>query len=482
MKPIILIVGNCQASFVANFLKSLPEIGQQYEIRRFRNYNYGLDMESDAVGEPQGDASRYIRNHKQRIAAFLRQATHNWIGDPITAQDFAPHTVLVEFPFAQQGYLWPRVCIDERFSSMPGAVRRHYPYTLHDSLLRKLALEGVPENEIVDAYMADDVTAAFPLDRLKALNDAKARQIDAKSSFPMGDFIAANWTQAQLFRTLNHPSGLFMAEMMRRILAQLPFATDHEVAAYRIAIAAEGPGIQDFDAPVDPRIVRHFGLTWAAADRFNAWEEGSFSFAEHLLRLYRMQWSGKAEEALRLHRLGDIPAALSMMEEALAEAPRSIRYRLRISDLYDLRKQYDMALAVVVDAWAIEPSLEVGVKLVQAQLNARKMHDAELMAAEVEARFGRDRAEVVLMRAKFMQSTKDRRGAIERLRVAAASPARSDYRIWLLLGSLLVRDGDPNSAHDAWARAHILSGMAPSIARKLDALRAAHVDVRTREV
>jgi hypothetical protein len=469
MTPVIVVVGNCQASFVANFLKALPEIGQHYEIRRFRNFTDDLD--DNAAGEPPGDLPTFITNNKPRIAAFLRQTTHNWVGDPITRGDFAPHTAVVDYPVALNSYLWPLVCRDDRFAAMPAALRRRFPYSLHDSLLRKLALDGVPEAEVVDAYMAHDVTAMFRLDRLKTLHDAKARQIDARASFPIGDYIDANMGRAALFRTMNHPTGAFMAEIMRRILAHLPFATDHAAASYRLGLAAAGPGIQGFDAAIDPRIVRHFGLTWAAGDRYRFWEEGLYSFAEYLVRLHRMQCCLKAPEALRLQRGGDAQGALRLMEEVVAEVPRSAHYRVRLAELHAQLKAPDRALAMLREAWALEPSLETGVKLAQAQMRCAKQREAEATVAELGLRFDADSADIAIMQANFQLTAGNKQGAVDRLRSAVGTAARHDHRLWLALAAALQRTRDIEAARDAMSEAYTLSGMAPTIGTKLDALR-----------
>lgn len=470
-KPIIIVVGNCQSSFVANFLKALPEVGQQFEVKRFRNFNEDLDGNDVSGGRPD-DLPVFVRSNKGRIVAFLRQATHNWAGDPITRDDFAPETVFVEYPAAQITYLWPLAFRDDRFKKAPASVRRRIPYSLHDSLLRKLALDGVPEEDVVAAYMAHDITATFKLDRLRALNDAKMKQIDKMASFPIADYVAANVTDVQLFRTMNHPSGPLMAEIMRRILALLPFVTDQTAVQYRLEEAAGGPGIQDVDAPIHPQIVRHFGLSWAERDQYRFWDEGSYSFAEHLVRLYRMECNPKIAHALALLRTGDVEAARRLTEEAVSEVPRSAAWRAQLADICLRQEDLDGALTHFRTAWSIEPMLNPGIKFIRLLLRAGRSAEAKTVAAEFGRHFGTGTAAFGLVQGYVLHATEGSPAAVAWLRSVVASPARADYRVWLSLSSMLSATGDPHGARDAMEAAYTLSGMAPKLGVKLDALRA----------
>ncbi|WP_439612032.1 WcbI family polysaccharide biosynthesis putative acetyltransferase [Reyranella sp.] len=471
MKPIVVVCGNCQANFVVNFLKALPEIGQQYEIRRFRD-NDPVELEhGSADGNEAEDLPTFLQANRQHVVAFLLQSTHNWRGQPITRADLAPGTIFVEFPVALNCYLWPLICHDESFDNMSVAIRRRYPPSIHDTLLRKLKANGVPEAEVVDAYMAHDITGMFRLDRLRKMQDFKVRQIDAKATFPIGDYIDANLSNFQIFRSNLHPSGPFMAELTRRILECLPIVTDCETAAYRLDLAARGPGIHPFDAPIHPQIVRHFGLRWAEIDRYQFWDEGYYSFTESLLRFYQMRACFKFGEATKLLRQGLLQPAQQIMETAVAEVPRSAAYRLLLAEIYFRQKAFAAGLMRTRQAWEIEPTLVTGVHLARALLRNRERDKAAEFVDELSTKFGEDSVDLQMMKSNLLAATGNKAGALELLRKASNSPLGVDYRIWQSMASMLDDQKQLAMACEAMEKAYALSGMASAIGKKLTDLR-----------
>jgi hypothetical protein len=470
---LIIVVGNCQATHIVNFLNMLPEVSTQYEVRHFRNYKNELNAGAGDDGAKQDRLPEVIKENKGRIVAFLRQTNHNWIGDPVTRDDLSAGCRFIEYPVCLLNYVWPLAVHDDRFDALSPEVARHFPYSICDSLLRDLVLQGVPEDEVVEAYMAHDITAMFKLDRLRRFNEIKLRDIDGMATFPMYDFINARFQDTQLFRTLNHPSGVLMAELLRRIVDHLPIITDLPVAAAALRTFEFGPGIQPYDAPVHPQIVKHFGLKWAEADRYQFWHEGSFSFEEHLIRLYHGRCNLTGYEGMKAYSARNLPLAQDLLEQTVADLPRSGYFRGILGELYLGLGRTDDAVAIMRESWALDPTVINGGKAVKVFNKARLFDEAERVVDQMAELHGAQ-VGVVLARASVLLGSARYREAVDLLE--AASREDRDYRLFISLSVALAALKDLPAAIDAQDTAYRLSNLNPGVGKRLEALKARYTD------
>ena len=78
------------------------------------------------------------------------------------------------------------------------------------------------------------------------------------------------------------------------------------------------------EAPLHPSIIAHFGLTYADSQtRYRYFSEGSFTFAEYVLRYMRYEWNFTLAEGFHLAREGHTEPAVAALERAVALSPRS---------------------------------------------------------------------------------------------------------------------------------------------------------------
>lgn len=326
-KPVIACLGNCQSGAIRGFLLSVPEIRERFEVLFTRR-----DAEFQAM--------------RERVWAVVQQSTHSWDGFVLAKEDLPPGAVLVRYPAALLSYPWPLIPFQQRAKERT-ARDAMFPYTICDDLVLRLKADGVPKDGLLDAYFAVDMTKRYALDRLRRINEAKARQIDALSDFPVWDQMHIG----QGMRTANHPDGPLLAYMLEQIVERLPL--EDKTAAVELARSrASGYGIQPVEAPVHPQIADALNLDWAKDRKWTFWLEGDFTFEEHLLRLYDMSYCEALQEGRdRLKRGED---AIPLLEQAARELPGSVMALLflasalskagRLSDLADVRGRiYDLA-------------------------------------------------------------------------------------------------------------------------------------------
>lgn len=262
-KPVIACLGNCQSGAIRSVLRTMPGIRDEYEVIFTRRRSEFVAL-------------------RPRLAAVVQQVTHGWDGFNLKQTDLPAGVTLVRYPAALLSYLWP-LMPPSRNDPDRGPHYARFPYTICDSLVAELFAKGIERDNLLDAYHSVDVTKRFRLDRLRQINEAKSRQIDALADFPITD----KMTEGQAMRTANHPNGPLMAHILQQVIERLPLPA--KVIAYatrRVPSWAQGPGIQVVEAPVHPQVATHFGLDWAKDRKWAFWTEGDFSHDEHLLRLY----------------------------------------------------------------------------------------------------------------------------------------------------------------------------------------------------
>lgn len=270
-KPVIACLGNCQSGAIRSVLKSLPGVREDFEVVFTR--------------KPAEFAAL-----RPRLKAVVQQVTHGWDGFTLSKDDLPAGVSLIRYPAALLIQPWPLMPPKAPTADRSPAVAM-FPYTICDSLVAELVARGVPKASLLDAYFSVDVTKRFPLDRLRAINEAKSRQIDAMADFAITDQMQIG----QAMRTANHPNGPLFSYMLRHVIERLPLSPAGQAQAQkRVPSYAAGVGIQHIEAPVHPQVADHFDMTWAKGRKWAFWLEGDFTFEEHLLRLYEHCRPGEA--------------------------------------------------------------------------------------------------------------------------------------------------------------------------------------------
>lgn len=452
-RPVIACVGNCQSRTIRALLQATPEISRDYDVVFLRN-RAGLE----AV--------------RRRIVACIEQVTHSWEGAGVSRADLPPGAVLIRYPAAMAIYPWPTIAFHRRAKGAQAREpeRLWYPHTLCDSLALRLIEDGIPRDRFVEAYFEIDITARYPLDRLYEINLAKARQLDEQSDFGTWDLVESEGRKAQLFRTADHPNGPLMAYIMEAILDRLPGLQDRAFLRRLTAEWKAGPGIQAVEAPVHPDVAEHFDLQWAPRGRrYTFWHEGSFTFEEHLLRLFDFTFCEAYHRGVRALSDGRIDDAVALLRQATAELPRSTAALRLYATALTRKRDYRSALSVRRRVFTLEPSAAAAVEY------ARTLHQAG--RSDEAVRFLADLPPVVGAEPAVLSARAAAARAVGRLDEAnrwldAAEAADPDHvQVLLERARQAEAEGQTALALERMTRAHYVSNWSGSVGRKLAALR-----------
>ena len=440
-KPIIACIGNCQSTVVSAFLQSLPELSRTHE---FQVVPVGNEDVANS-GSKYAAALDYLQKHRDRIRMVVNQESHEWSRHPIQKSDVPANCVYVSYPAAIVNYVWPLIPSYRRPKGVRGPEFALFPYTVcDDRVIRPLD--------------------AFRVDRLREINLAKLRAIDAKSDFAIAPVIERDFQSVQLFSTANHPNGPMMAHLLQGIVDRASsIITDPEMAEYRIAQRRTGKGVQDVEAPVHPEIAAHFGLEWASEKRFRFWDEGSFTFDHWLLRLYDYSYCQPHQQAMERLRKGDYEGAEPLLRQALAELPESIAIRQTLAGLLARRGAVDE----LVEQWAhIYRQAPTGGNLdaYYGALSRRGRAEARAFIEKLDV----IPDEAVAVRLAFFADAdpKMRRKAGTReslMPVAATHP-----RYWTVEAERARRAGDSRLEAEHLARAYYVSNWSAQVAAQIE--------------
>lgn len=357
-RPIILVIGNCQSGRIASFLRSLPYVHANYEVKFFRNFTTEDKGSWQNLTQYQKEIADYLKAHGLRVVTLIRQQTHSWFNDGITQDDLAPGTRIIQFPVAMLNYIWPFRMPDPKHRDFdPGSAEKNlFPEMILDDNLFKLAEQGVPPEDVVDAYLSIDITKTYRLDRLKSINAAKARQVDEMSDFGVWDYIEGHIGDKKVLRHMSHPNGPLLALIFKNIVERMDLPEDRAIIDGHLRDVELGHGIQGIDAPVHPVIAAHFGLKWAIDGKFRFWDEGKFSFDEYLVKLYTRGFNRQAIEARQLISDGELEKAVPLLREAIRQTPRSPDFHAMLGQTLSRLKRNDEAAVHMQAALDLEPS------------------------------------------------------------------------------------------------------------------------------
>ncbi|WP_292091616.1 SDR family oxidoreductase [Brevundimonas sp.] len=441
-RPIIACVGNCQSGAIRAFLMTVPEISRDYDVV--------------LIYQP----TKNFEALRPRVRAVIQQVTHGWDDFRLTEDDLPADAVMIRYPAMLQNYLWPQIPFQKRRIAGDSATKtKLFPYTICDDLVLRLVGDGVSKDQLLDSYFAIDIGKKYPLDRLHAINAAKAQQLDDKSDFGLWDQIESG---VHTMRTANHPGGGLMAYVLEQIVERLPLQ-DRDYALKLARARARGVGIQNLDAPIHPAVANHFGLNWAKDRRWSFWHEGDFTFEQHLLRLYdyghnATYWA--AREALK--RKED---ATALLAQAVKELPESTQVlKAYIAELARTKRLAEI-LQATRRLHSLSPTPSHAVKLASALRRAGEYEEANRLLNAL------DSTDPNILMALAQGLTE---GTPERIEIEHKAAEADPDNLQVLLGQAKAHEdqGELAQALATLERAAYVSNWATSVRKRQDALKA----------
>ncbi len=234
-KELLVIHANCQGEPLAEFLRSVPEIGQRYEIRLVINY----------LREPLPEA--WLSSCSLFIYQYLGP---HW-------NELSTESVLARLPSSTQTLAIPSMFFPAYWPFWVEQSEIEYP----DSLLDELIAKKLPPAEIKRIYIHSGVVPAYDF---QAIFEAYLERERAKEQFtPIHhvDEMLSKHKSEMVFNTVNHPGHGMLCWLGRRVLEELGVdEPDQGIGALMPALHPE------FRQPVHPLVAETCGFAFAGPE------------------------------------------------------------------------------------------------------------------------------------------------------------------------------------------------------------------------
>jgi hypothetical protein len=226
-------------------------------------------------------------------------------------------TLRIAVPVVIADFIWPYAAgAHPRNGFTPGLPDGPYPAGFGDSVLDRLADEGVSEAEAIERYLALDVAQDAALSEKFSATMAALRQLDKRTGFDLAAFIEGNFRKQLLFATRDRPNLPLFKHIAARLFGQMG------VAPSRITQLSDTffpPGMM----PIHPAVLKHFSIEEPAADyRYPVLDEGYFSFESYCRRYWNFEFNRLLHSAIAKAETNPTEA-IPELRLALEKSPES---------------------------------------------------------------------------------------------------------------------------------------------------------------
>lgn len=462
----IVFLGDCQANALMQIYRDFV-VPLTDETVGWVNATQATEAELESIREADAVVSQVFNVERNVTAAGMR-----------------PSALKVEFPAIFVGFLWPfsGQAAHARNVPTPRNGQGAYPAQLGDTFLNKLINEGVAPEEALQRYLDLDLVRVARLDRLLELHLAAQASRDGKTGFAFSQIIAERFRDTQLFLTTSHPTLPLAVPLIEGVFERLG------VPAPQIATAVQAHRVPPFPnhaVPIHPAVIRHFGLRFVdERSRYPYNQEGSFTFAEFVIRYMNYTWNEDLAEGIVLASGQNTERAYPVLERGLRSSPESIGGWQAMSSLLRRMQRLPEARAAARRAVALAPENPASrVELARVLLEERDIAGAEAEARRAIASFPADAASHHVLAMILAGAGRAEDAVAAAKRSVALRPG--DAAAQNLLADLLLRRNDLGGAEAAFRMAarirtptaHIRFRFAQTLFRKGN-LDEAHAVVR----
>lgn len=154
--------------------------------------------------------------------------------------------------------LWPQMVLDHHAPVDPVSGKRHFLF--NDRQVLRLLKAGKPKEEVIQTVLATDLAQTANVARLYELWHEDAAEKDRRADVAVTDIIETLVFEEQSFFSPYHCSNRVLLRTLDRMLGALGL-DPVEPRAY-----AMRNSLRDYELPVHPSIIRHFGLKYLTED------------------------------------------------------------------------------------------------------------------------------------------------------------------------------------------------------------------------
>lgn len=359
----VMVVGNCQASAIANFYRDHVGAPNQEDVLFIDDL--GLDTAA-LQARVQGADTLIIQERD-----FKHGLGEAELGNGVD---------VFRFPLILAGFLWP-FANEPHVHNVPERPISDgpYPSQMSDSYLNRLIRKGLTPEQALEEYLALDIARYAHLDRMTELYLDRQRERDAATGFAIAGEIEKGFRIERMFLTAEHPDARLFGIVAAQLFAQMAVPADVTANALETLIRSPFPPTE---LPLHPGVIDHFGLTFATPEtRYRFLDEGLFTFAEYVLRYMRYENNPVLRTAVYMAGREAPAITLARIDEGLNVSPASpTGLRVKGAMLDRLGRHQD-ALPCFRAAIALDPDDPDGhIDLGRSQMLAGAHDEAEAAA------------------------------------------------------------------------------------------------------
>jgi tetratricopeptide (TPR) repeat protein len=332
----IVFIGNCQS-------RSLHELYRRYVAPRTLDRTEYID------------ARDLINPGSVAAIADADIVVDQAVGPdrPSRLPGLAEHTPRFVVPFVSGSVFWPYA--DRGHETATGFLAPRFGLDYSDRYLNRAIAQGRPAEEVVQEYMAMDLSRSANLASRFELWIETLTELDAETGFAAAPLVQAYFRREGLFRSLGHPELRILHHLADTLFRQMG-ADSTSISLLNSRLTATNIPVQPGRAPIHPSVVKHFSLDFVTPDStYRLWDH-DVTFEDFVRRYMTLEWDTETDEALKIAREGEPAAAISALSDAVRRTPLSGQSHAALAELLSRNGQLHDAQAAIAGAIVAEPN------------------------------------------------------------------------------------------------------------------------------
>ncbi|WP_298363967.1 WcbI family polysaccharide biosynthesis putative acetyltransferase [Azospirillum sp.] len=265
-RKLFVLVGTCISFGLQYMLLRSPEFRRAYRLKAYRTHRHQQFMADLAIPDEELVQADVIAFHPPGWADWGNEEAYRSLLRSIPA-----HVRRISYPYPIFPALWPFHCHDTRnedaaHEPTPELLPPHYPYG--DSWILSKLRKNMSADQILREYLDLDIPSITDVDGLLRKSLEIQQTKEDSTTVKILDFVQENFRTEKTFITMNHVGNFALLHMTNQILNILDIKRLDQTILHTVSELIQ------FEMPIHPSIIRHFGLrhvgpeTRYAIDRF----------------------------------------------------------------------------------------------------------------------------------------------------------------------------------------------------------------------
>lgn len=269
-RPVIVVHGNCVASYLIDVLESLPGAGDAFEIAGFA---FGRPAVEDSILE------------RAELLVTQNRVLSLELPLPEVVKKLPTGIPSLRMPNVMLQSLWPLNCPDPRDGDENpfGPYRRSQTDRLALDIMRRVSDPAARR----DAYFAVSISSMMDLGRLHEIQAEQMVQGEQDCDIQIAAHVLTSFRKTRLFFARHHPTPALLMHLAAQIVTHARFAPFRRgsaaaaLSAMHAFIDAHKPFAGE-EVPIHPEVARFFELEWWAPDMLYDLDDRRITFEQWL--------------------------------------------------------------------------------------------------------------------------------------------------------------------------------------------------------